>query len=166
MGSNTITVKEDLKALKAHYKQLKHARLRMRVQSLIMLKAGTFKNQRAIAYRLGIDFATLKRWYKIYREQGLATLLQRGYKGNRPSVISPQMHQGLAQKTHAATEPFQSYTQAVEWVKDIYGQAVNYSTLRNYLIRHFKTKVKRPRKSHYKKDEQAVAVFKKTSLLC
>ena len=28
---------------------------------------------------------------------------------------------------------------------------------------NFKTKLKKPRKSHYKKDEQAIAAFKKTS---
>ncbi|MGY0408373.1 MAG: hypothetical protein ACWIPJ_08480 [Polaribacter sp.] len=40
---------------------------------------------------------------------------------------------------------------------------MKYNTLRTYLIRHFKTKIKVPRKSHYKKDDQAIEAFFKTS---
>ena len=39
---------------------------------------------------------------------------------------------------------------------------MKYNTLRTYLIRHFGTKLRMPRKSHYKKDEQAIEAFKKT----
>ena len=44
-------------------------------------------------------------------------------------------------------------------------EIISYTTLRNYMITNFKTKLKSPRKSHYKKDEQAIEAFKKTTVL-
>jgi transposase len=44
-----------------------------------------------------------------------------------------------------------------------YGVEVNYHRIREYLIKHFKTKVKRPRKSHIQKDPQAEEAFFKTT---
>ena len=41
--------------------------------------------------------------------------------------------------------------------------AVKYHWLSAYMIKCFKTKLKSPRKSHYKKDDQAVKAFLKTS---
>ncbi len=40
---------------------------------------------------------------------------------------------------------------------------INYHTLRSFMITNFDTKLKQPRKSHYKKDEEAFEAFKKTS---
>ncbi len=47
------------------------------------------------------------------------------------------------------------YWHAVSWVKGNFNQDINYQTLRSYLIRHFQTNKKNPRKSHYKKDDEA-----------
>ncbi len=41
---------------------------------------------------------------------------------------------------------------------------MKYITLVKYTKRHFGTKIKVARKSHVKKDEEAVATFKKTSV--
>ena len=44
-----------------------------------------------------------------------------------------------------------------------YSVEINYHTLRSFMIVNFGTKLKQPRKSHYKKDEEAFEAFKKTS---
>jgi len=50
---------------------------------------------------------------------------------------------------------------AQQWVRDNFGLEIKNNTLRTYLILHFKTKIKAPRKSHYKKDDQTIEAFLK-----
>jgi len=52
---------------------------------------------------------------------------------------------------------------AQQWVRDNFGLEIKNNTLRTYLMQHFKTKIKAPRKSHYKKDDQTIEAFFKTS---
>jgi len=42
---------------------------------------------------------------------------------------------------------FNSYVEALDWVRQTYGVDVNYQGLRNHMIEFFGTKIKRPRKS-------------------
>lgn len=53
------------------------------------------------------------------------------------------------------------YNDAVIWVRNKHNIDINYHTLRSFMIVNFGTKLKQPRKSHYKKDEQAFETFKK-----
>ncbi|MFT5601590.1 MAG: transposase, partial [Flavobacteriales bacterium] len=57
----------------------------------------------------------------------------------------------------------QGYNDAVLWIKQEFGYDLKYHTVRAFMIRNFGTKLKTPRKSHYKKDEVAFEAFKKTS---
>lgn len=66
-------------------------------------------------------------------------------------------------KVNSSTDPFLGYWDAQHWVNHTYGIEVKYHLLRHYLIQHFKTKLKSPRKSHYKKDVAAQEAFLKTS---
>ena len=47
--------------------------------------------------------------------------------------------------------------------KQEFGYEIKYHTVRSFMIRNFGSKLKTPRKSHYKKDEVAFDTFKKTS---
>jgi transposase len=51
---------------------------------------------------------------------------------------------------------------AQDWVKKEFGVEIKYQRIREYLIQHFRTKTKSPRKSHIKKDKQAEEAFLKT----
>jgi len=75
------------------------------------------------------------------------------------------IHKELEDKLNNSRDPLLGYWGAVSWVRDNFGIEVKYNTLRTYLIRNFKTKLKSPRKSHYKKNEQAIEAFKKTAPL-
>lgn len=156
-------IKESLIELKKLSRMEKNHRLRARLKSLILIKEGQFHRRIDLAAHLGIDYATLKRWLKQYREEGLESLLQLKSGGNRRSAISESIHRGLEEKLNDSKDPLLGYWHAVIWVKDHYGEEVNYQTLRSYMIRHFKSGIKQPRKSHYKKDEEAVEAFKKTA---
>ncbi len=160
---SNITVKERLKELKALYKKESNQRLKLRLKCLIYTKENKYKTQTILATHLGIDYSSLKRWFKLYKEEGLASYLKIKSGGNKASVITEDIHQKLAEKLHDASNPLKGYWEARQWIKDNFGLDIKYNTVRTYLIRHFKTKIKVPRKSHYKKDEQAIEAFFKTS---
>lgn len=160
---SVINVKESIEELESCLKSHKKFKIRQRIRSLIYTKKEKFNTQKELSDFLDIDYATLKRWLKKYKDHGLESLLKLESGGNYKGVISKALHQALEEKLHDSKAPLLGYWHAVQWVKEHHGQEIHYQTLRAYLIRHFQSKKKHPRKSHYKKDEQALEVFKKTS---
>jgi transposase len=158
-----IDIKEDLHELKALRNKEKNHRKKTRLQSLILTKENKFKRREDLAAHLGIGFASLNRWTKVYKESGLDTMLEISSGGVRKHSVLEPIHDELKDKLHDSGNPLLGYWDAVLWIKDNFGLEVKYNTIRTYLIRNFKTKLKSPRKSHYKKDEQALEAFKKTA---
>jgi len=58
---------------------------------------------------------------------------------------------------------FSSYVEAQKWVAIEHKVHLKYNTIREHLIRRYKTKIKSARKSHVKKDIKAVEAFLKTT---
>jgi transposase len=160
-----LTIKEDLQTLNRLRRKTPNHRLNPRLQCLIPLKDKTCKNRQELAPGLGLGIASVDRWLGRYRESGLDGMLARSLGGYKKSMISEQIHTGLADRLHNGSEPLKGYWDAVRWVETTYGVTIKYNTLRTYMIRHFKTRLKVPGKSHYKKDANAIAAFKKTSRL-
>ncbi len=158
-----IEIKEDLDYLKKLRKKKNNHRLKTRIQSLILTKEKKFTRRVDLAEHLGIGIATLDRWTQVYKTSGLDSLLTISNGGIRRNSVPKEVHKGLAKKVYDSNNPFLGYKDAALWVTKNYGIVIQYNTLRTYLIRHFKTKLKSPRKSHYKKDEQAIEAFKKTT---
>ncbi|MBK7739611.1 MAG: winged helix-turn-helix domain-containing protein [Saprospiraceae bacterium] len=50
-----------------------------------------------------------------------------------------------------------------QWIEQEFKKEVRYNTILKYAMRHFGSRVKVARKSHVKKDSEAVITFKKTS---
>lgn len=162
---STIKITQSIEELQVLSSRESNYRIRQRIKCLIFTKEGKFKGQLQLAHHLGVDYATVKRWLKQYREEGLTSLILIKNTGTRPSVISPELHNKLFEKMNDSKNPLRGYWDAVLWVKSNHCIDLKYTTLREYLIRNFKTKLKEPRKSHYKKDEQAIEAFKKTTIL-
>lgn len=158
-----IIVKEDIEELKALRKREKNQRLKTRIQSLILTKENKFKRREDLATHLGVGSSSLYRWTEVYKAFGLKSMLKISNGGVRRKSITTDVHKGLEDKLKNSSNPLLGYWDAVLWVKKNYGIDYKYNTLRTYMIRHFKTKLKSPRKSHYKKDEQAIEAFKKTT---
>ncbi len=158
-----INIKEDIKYLRNLRKKENNHRLKTRIQSLILTKEEKFKRRIDLANHLGVGIASLDRWTRVYKESGLEAMLSISNGGARRSSVPKDVHDGLAKKVYDSDNPLLGYWDAVVWVKENYGIELKYNTLITYLIRHFKTKLKEPRKSHYKKDEQAIQAFKKTT---
>lgn len=100
---------------------------------------------------------------KIYIEKGLEGLLTISSGVSNHTKVPSSIHKGLELKLNDSSNPLLGYNEAVSWVKKEFDIDIKYNTLRTYMKRHFGTKLKVPRKSHYKKEEQAIAVFKKLS---
>ena len=119
--------------------------------------------QEYIANHLCIGYSTLKRWYRSYRINGLTAFLRVVPTGVRKSVVSKEIHEALKEKLNDSSNPLLGYWHAVLWIESTFNVSINYQTIRKYMIKHFKTKLKVPRKSHYKKDNQAIEAFLKTT---
>ena len=158
-----FTIKESPSELISLRKKQTLYRIEKRIIWLLELQRGKFKSRKDLATYLGINLRTQERWILRYLSGGIDELLTDKPKNIKSRIITPEIHQGLSKRVNSSEQPFLGYWDAVQWVKNKYNVDVEYHNLRRYLIQHFKTKLKTPRKSHYKKDDKAVDAFLKTS---
>ena len=158
-----FTIKESASELISLRKKQTSYRIEKRIIWLLELQKNTFPTRESLATFLGINLRTQERWINRYIGGGIEELLTDKPKNVVSRIITPAIHKGLSKRVNSSEEPFLGYWEAVQWVKNIYDVDVQYHNLRRHLIKHFKTKLKTPRKSHYKKDDKAVAAFLKTS---
>lgn len=161
----SIVIKESIEELKFLYEKERDYKKKLRIKSLILTKTNKFKTRLALSEYLGIGLRTLFNWTKNYQTEGVESMLSSVSGGSRTRVITKDIKKSLQDKLHNSTNPLQGYNDAVEWIKNKHNVVINYHTLRSFMIVNFGTKLKTPRKSHYKKDEEAFETFKKTSIL-
>lgn len=159
---STLEITESSSELRTELKRCKNSKSLLKLQCLLLLKEEKFRTRLELSSHLGIHIRTMERWLTRYSTGGLKPFLASHHKGNQKKIISKSLHQKLELKLKDSTSPLQGYWHAVQWIKGE-GVDIKYNTLRTYMIRHFGTKLKAPRKSHYKKDEQAIEAFKKTT---
>ena len=153
-------IEESLKELKILHKKTRKHQVKKRINSLILTKQQTYLTQAELAKHLGVDVKILFVWTKTYTSLGLTALINAASGGSRNHVITKKIRESLSIKLHNSTDPLQSYSDAVLWVKDTLNMDVNYHTLRSFMITNFGSKLKQPSKFHYKKDEKAFESFK------
>ena len=155
-------IKESLDELGKLRKSQKNFKFEKRVLWLICLKENKFKTRNELCEYLGINPRTQQRWSKQYREKGVEYLLSDLPNRRKSKTITPEIHKALGERLNSSENGFLGYWEAQEWVNKKYDIDIQYHWLRKYLITHFKTKLKSPRKSHYKKDDEAEKAFLKT----
>lgn len=158
-----VSIKESLSTLKSLKNKQRSLAKQRRVYALICLKENKFDTRDQLANHIGVTLRSIEKWIVQYHEFGIEDLLEVKPSRRGSKIITPQIHQGLKSKVHNEKEPLRGYWEAQQWVKDEYGIEVNYHRIREYLIKHFKTKVKRPRKSHIEKDPNGQETFFKTA---
>jgi len=164
MGKRVVIhIKEDSEKLDLLYKKSKGFKKKRRIKSLILTKLNKFETREKLAKYLGVDLKILYTWTKTYQEDGLDAMLTMSSGGQRRQKVTKNIKEKLEEKLHNSISPLHGYTDAVHWVRKEFGVEINYHTLRSFMIVNFGTKLKQPRKSHYKKDEKAFETFKKTS---
>ena len=157
-----LDIKESLTELKALLLKQKNLRGEKRVKSLIFIKTKKFKTRQEVSNYLGVHIRTLERWVVNYKSRGIHEMLSDKPKNKQSKIITPEIHAGLSKRVKDPHKPFLGYWDAQQWVNTTYEVDVKYQRIREYLKQHFKTKLKSPRKSHYKKDPEAEKAFLKT----
>ena len=164
MGKHAIIdITESVEELESLYKKSRKYKVKLRIKSLLLTKSNKFTTRERLAEYLGINVKTLYTWMKTYKSKGLGKMLTSTSGGKHNYKVPNVVREGLEKKLQNSTNPLQGYTDAVEWVKSNYSIEINYHTLRSFMIVNYGTKLKMPRKSHYKKNEEAFEAFKKTS---
>jgi transposase len=120
-------------------------------------------SKRELGDILGVSSSSTQIWRNLYKKGGLELLLRDGRIGFKPSVISKEVHEQIALKLHNPTNGLRGYVELQEWLSQEFGAQIKYNTLLKYCGRHFGSKSKVARKSHVKKDLEAVEHLKKTS---
>jgi len=156
-----ITIKEELSDLKSlHSKAPIH--LRPRYKMLILI-AGGCTNSQELAAKTGVSRNTIATWKQSYAHGGLDCIMTDERGGDYKSNISAGDKKKIEDKLSDPKAAFTSFIEAQTWLKEELGIDKKYHAVNKYLKRNFGVKLKVGRKSHVKKDEAAVAVFKKPS---
>ena len=162
-SKNIIVTESELELKKLMRQQPIHKK--NRIQMLLILK----KNERSLsklelAAILKVNHNTAQKWRKAYFEKGIDGLLFDGRVGFKQSIINSEIHQAIEQRLTSPKDAFTSYVDLINWIVENYiPDGINYHTVNKYVKRHFGAKLKVARKSHIKKDPNAVEAFKKTS---
>ena len=157
-----ISVKESLKELKILLKKSAphySSKIRMLIE---IKKSDSALSKYDLADKVGVNQNSIQTWRTKYKNEGINGLLKDGRIGFKPSIISPKAHKRIELKLNAPEAAFTSYKQLHQWVEKHLIEGINYNSLRHYVKRHFGAKLKVPRKSHIRKDKEAVATFKKS----
>lgn len=162
-----IPVKESLQELR---KLLRKSSLMMqpRIKMVIAIKVAGESgiSKRALMETVGVCSQSIHNWRTAYKEGGMDALLVNGRKGvvGKPSVFTEQEHKQIEQKLNDPKNGLAGYVELQQWIATEFNKEVKYNTVLKYAMKNFGSKVKVARKSHVKKNEEAVQSFKKTSL--
>lgn len=116
-----------------------------------------------VARRIGADNSSVKRWRKTYLTIGIAPLLVHKKVGNRPSSIKPEQEMELRKKLNDPVNGIRGFTELTAWFNERFDADIKYKTLNGYVKRKYGALCKTARKSHVRKDADALEAFKKTS---
>lgn len=120
-------------------------------------------SKRLLADQIGVNHNSIQSWRTLYVQGGLSGLCSHNRKGNHPSVFSIEEHKVIQNKLNDPQNGLRGYNELLDWIEHEFSKGIKYNTLLKYCMRNFGSSVKVARKSHVKKDDQAVDTFKKTS---
>lgn len=160
-----FTIKEDMRTLRRELRRVKTETMRSRMRVLILYKEHEQEgiSKHAVAKALGVDPGSAVSWRNAYIQGGLPGLLSHNWKGNRSSVIKAHQREALRVKLHEPSNGLRGFTELLAWFNVQFNEQVNYSTMNKFVKRNYGARCKVARKSHVKKDPEALAAFKKTS---
>ena len=137
-----------------------------RLQALLVFKEheqiGISK--RDVAFEIGVNHNSVQTWRTSYINGGLSLLISHSKKSNVVSVITKEQELIIKEQLNNPSNGFVGFTEFLQWFNENQNTNIKYKTFHAFLVRKFNAKVKVARKSHIKKDLQAVEHFKKTSV--
>ncbi len=159
-----IQVFETEKELQSILRTTKSKLVEKRVKALLLVKKGKCRYTQEVAVKVGVTRKTVYNWFEAYKDQGIKKLCEVNQGGNNTPLLSQAT---IVKIDELLNDPYSTITSYVELVSILEETQDNltYATIYQHCKRKHKSKLKVARKSHHKKDEQAVEAFKKTPQL-
>jgi len=159
-----LYVKESVSALKKLLVN-RSVTISNRIRMLILIRNNESESlsKQKLGKLLGVSSSSVQIWRKLYEDGGLSLLLDDKRIGFKPSLITQGEHEKIEAKLNDPTNGLRGYVELQDWISREFEKTIKYNTLLKYCGRNFGSKSKVSRKSHVKKDLQAVEDLKKTS---
>lgn len=158
-----IEIAESEAFLEKSVKQAKTGLRKERLQMLWWIKTNQIRYRQEIGERLGRSPATISRWLLLYRQGGLAALLEEKKAPGAVPQIRGEVLEKLKQRLNSE-EGFRSYGEIVDWLEQECGVTLHYETVRQVVRNKLQAKLKVPRPRSLKQSPEAIPTFKKTSV--
>lgn len=133
-------------------------RFRDRLRLLWLLKTGKAESMTHAAELCGITYHTAAEWLCRYENGGIPELLCLKTVPGRQRAISGEVPEDLKERL-SEPEGFRSYNEIRTWLMDEYDLDIPYKTVHKTVRYYLGAKLKSPRPSHVKKDEEKVREF-------
>ena len=158
-------IKESESSIKKLIKS-SHAMIGKRLHALLVFKRheDTGISKRQVADEIGVNHNSVQTWRTAYIEGGIKSLMSHSNTGYKPSKINEEQEKALKKKLSDPANGIVGFNELLDWFNKTFKTEINYKTFHGYVVRKFDAKVKVARKSHVKKDPEAVEAFKKTSI--
>jgi len=134
-----------------------------RVKALLLIKQGKAKYTYQIAKMLKRGRRTIYNWLQEYNEKGIEEYLTVSSRGRRKEKLTKEQKQAIRAKLQDPFTDITSYVELTQWASFQFQKDIPYHVVYNYCRKHLDGRLKVARKSHHKKDEQAIEAFKKTA---
>ena len=121
VGITSIEVKESLDDLAQQLRQAKTPSNKERLQVLYWLKQENAPSISAIAKAVGKHRNTLQTWLSMYREGGVAAMLEIKKSPGGVRVIPQWAEAALAKRLEDPDHGFQSYGEVQQWLAETLG---------------------------------------------
>jgi transposase len=137
-----------------------------RLQALLVFKRNEASgiSKRVVADEIGVNHNSIQTWRSLYVAGGIKMLMFHSNIGYKPSKINDEQQQVLKEKLNDPHNSIVGFIELLHWFNKTFESSINYKTFHGFVVRKFNAKIKVARKTHIKKDVNAVEAFKKTSV--
>jgi transposase len=158
-----IEIKEDLETLNSYKSHVRSYKSSRKLELLLVISSDDNRSLGDISKHLSIDYSTLHRWLRTYREEGIEKYLRPSSRNRASRIITPDIHKELEELLNQEQAVFSGYKDVQRWLEVNHGVKIQYQWLWKYLTTKLGTSLKVPRKSNIKKDKEASVEFFKTA---
>lgn len=162
VGVTNIQINESKAELEALLQKSKSLKDKERLQVLYLLKAWQLKVQE-VAQVVGKHRGTIHRWLSKYSQGGIEALLSFKYSPGRKSTL-PLWAMKALEKQLQQSQGFKSYRQIQQWFSESLGLEVKYATVHRLVRYQLQAKLKVPRTTNPKQNQQRFNEFKKNEV--
>ncbi len=161
-GVTSIDVKESLDDLVEQLRQAATPSAKERLQVLYWLKQEQAPSISTIAQAVGKHRNTVQTWLSMYREGGVAAMLEVKKSSGRVRVIPRWAEEALAKRLQDPNHGFQSYGAVQQWLAQTLGIEAQYHAVYQMTRYRLQAKLKVARPQNCRQDPQQREAFKQT----